>query len=118
MTRKNIISSQAIAKYVRISPTKVRRVINQVRGCNYENALILLEFLPYQACEPVWKVIKSAVANVRDLHDLNKNDNLLIDEVFVTPGPVLKRFRPRAQGRAYAIRKQTSHITVVIRVLN
>ena len=114
---KNVIYSRAIAKYVRMSPTKVRRVLNQIRGCSYKESIVLLEFLPYRACKPVWKAIKSAVANLTNISDINKQ-NIFIDQIFVTPGPILKRFRPRAQGRAYAIRKPTCHITVIVSVRN
>ena len=117
MAVEKIISGRAVAKYIRMSPTKVRRVLNQVRGRSYEEALILLEFLPYRACEPVWKVIQSAASNVQSIHGVNKQD-LFVDEIFVNSGPVLKRFRPRAQGRAYAIRKPTCHITAVLSVKN
>ena len=117
MSTKNNISGRAIAKYIRMSPTKVRRVLNQVRGRTYEEALILLEFLPYRACEPVWKVIQSAAANTKDLYGVSKQD-LFIEKIFVTPGPLLKRFRPRAQGRGYAIKKPMCHITAVVSVKN
>ncbi|KAH8042986.1 50S ribosomal protein L22 (chloroplast) [Aureococcus anophagefferens] len=117
MAIEEVISAQAVARYIRMSPTKVRRVLNQIRGCTYEEALILLEFLPYRACEPVWQVVQSAAANVQSKHGLNKQD-LIIREVFVSPGPVLKRFRPRAQGRAFAIRKPTCHITAVVGIKN
>ena len=115
MAIEEVISAQAVARYIRMSPTKVRRVLNQIRGCTYEEALIILEFLPYRACEPVWQVVQSAAANVQSKHGLTKKD-LVIREVFVSPGPVLKRFRPRAQGRAFAIRKPTCHITAVVGV--
>jgi len=114
MAIEEVISAQAVSRYIRMSPNKVRRVLNQIRGCTYEEALIVLEFLPYRA-EPVWQVVQSAAANVQSKHGLNKND-LMIHEVFVSPGPVLKRFRPRAQGRAFAIRKPTCHITAVVGV--
>lgn len=117
MAIKSNISNRATVKYVRMSPVKVRRVLNQVRGRSYEEALILLEFLPYRACEPVWKVIQSAASNAQDFYGISKQD-LIIDEVFVTPGPVLKRFRPRAQGRAYSIRKPTCHITAIVSIKN
>ena len=92
MAIEEVISAQAVARYIRMSPTKVRRVLNQIRGCTYEEALIILEFLPYRACEPVWQVVQSAAANVQSKHGLTKKD-LTIREVFVSPGPVLKRFR-------------------------
>lgn len=115
MSLNNVTSASAVAKYIRMSPTKVRRVLNQIRGCTYQEALILLEFLPYRACEPVWQVVQSAASNAQNLYGVSKSD-LIINEVFVNPGPVLKRFRPRAQGRAYAIRKPTCHITAVVRI--
>lgn len=117
MAIEEMISGRAVAKYIRMSPTKVRRVLNQVRGRTYEETLILLEFLPYRACEPVWKVIQSAASNAQNMHGVSKQD-LIIDEIFVSPGPVIKRFRPRAQGRAFAIRKPTCHITAVVSVKN
>jgi len=113
MVMENNVSAKAVAKYIRMSPTKVRRVLNQIRGCSYEEALILLEFLPYRACEPVWQVVQSAASNVQDKYGLSKED-LIIETVFVNPGPVLKRFRPRAQGRAFKIRKPTCHITAIV----
>ena len=115
MSIEGVVSGRAVAKYIRMSQTKVRRVLNQIRGRRYEEALILLEFLPYRACEPVWKVIQSAASNAQNLYGVNKQD-LIIEEVFANPGPVLKRFRPRAQGRGYAIRKPTCHITAVVSV--
>lgn len=117
MNTNNVVSSRAVAKYIRMSPTKVRRVLNQIRGCTYEEALILLEFLPYRACEPVWQVVQSAASNAQYRYGINKVD-LIIDTVFVTVGPTIKRFRPRAQGRAFAIRKPTCHITAVVSIKN
>lgn len=117
MSSENNVSARAVAKYIRMSPTKVRRVLNQIRGCTYEEALILLEFLPYRACEPVWQVVQSAASNAQNLHGVSKSD-LIIQEVFVNAGPVIKRFRPRAQGRAFAIRKPTCHITAVVNKKN
>lgn len=113
MSTKEVVSAKAVARFIRMSPTKVRRVLNQIRGCTYEEALILLEFLPYRACEPVWQLIQSAAANAENKYGVAKS-NLIIRSTFVTPGPTLKRFRPRAQGRAYAIKKRTCHITAVL----
>ena len=94
-----------------MSPTKVRRVINQIRGKSYKEALMLLEFTPYKACGPIWQVIYSAAANAE--HNLNLNkEQLYISEAFVNQGPVLRLFRPRAQGQGYGIRKPTCHISV------
>lgn len=104
---------KAIARYIRMSPFKVRRVLNQIRGRSYREALILLEFMPYRACEPIVKVLRSAVANAENNEGLDPND-LVISQAFADGGPTLKRYRPRAQGRAYQIRKRTCHITVAV----
>jgi len=103
----------AIAKRIRMSPNKVRRVLKLINGCSYQDALILLEFLPYKACGVVWQVLRSAVSNAENRFNVNKQD-LRIKEIFVTQGPTMKRFRPRAQGRAFVIRKPMCHVTVVI----
>ncbi|ACA99062.1 MULTISPECIES: 50S ribosomal protein L22 [Cyanophyceae] len=104
---------KAIARYIRMSPIKVRRVLDQIRGRSYREALIILEFMPYRACEPVLKVLRSAVANAEHNEGLDPAD-LVVSAAFADAGPVLKRFRPRAQGRAYQIRKPTCHITVAV----
>jgi large subunit ribosomal protein L22 len=107
---------KAVARYVRMSPYKVRRVLNQIRGRTYADALILLEFMPYAACEPVRKVLRSAVANAEHNNGLDPR-NLVISKAYADQGPTLKRYRPRAQGRAYPIRKRTCHITIAVRPL-
>lgn len=117
MDVKNLKHAYAIAKYVRMSPIKVRRVLNQLKGCTYEEALILLEFLPYSACDPVWKVLQSAASNAQFLYGTNKKD-LVIKQLFVNTGPNLKRFRPRAKGRGFAIKKPTCHITAIVNIKN
>jgi large subunit ribosomal protein L22 len=113
MNNSKPITAQAVAKYVRLSPTKVRHVLKQIQGCSYEKTLILLEFLPYAACRPIWQVVRSAATNAYAKAGIEKKD-LLIKEIYVNQGPVLKRFRTRSQGRAFAIRKPTCHITVVV----
>jgi large subunit ribosomal protein L22 len=105
--------TKAIAKYIRMSPYKVRRVLDQIRGRQYREALIILEFMPYKACEPVLKVLRSAVANAEHNAGLDPA-TLVVSQAFADGGPALKRFRPRAQGRAYQIRKPTCHITVAV----
>ncbi|GAA4922281.1 50S ribosomal protein L22 [Actinoplanes utahensis] len=105
--------SRAVAKHVRISPSKARRVINLVRGLPAKEALIVLQFAPQSASEQVYKVVASAIANAENNERLDP-DTLLISEAFVDEGPTLKRFRPRAQGRAYRIRKRTCHITIAV----
>lgn len=105
--------TKAIARFVRMSPYKVRRVLDQIRGRSYREALIVLEFMPYRACEPVLKVLRSAVANAE--HNANLDPTkLVVSQAYADGGPALKRFRPRAQGRAYKIRKPTCHITVAV----
>jgi len=104
---------KAIARYIRMSPFKVRRVLDQIRGRSYREALIILEFMPYRACEPIIKLVRSAVANAEHNEGYTPA-NLVITQAFADQGPVLKRFRPRAQGRAYQIRKPTCHITVAV----
>jgi large subunit ribosomal protein L22 len=105
--------ARAIARHVRISPNKARRVVNLVRGLPAKEALTVLQFAPQAASEQVYKVLASAVANAENNERLDP-DSLLVSEAFVDEGPTLKRFRPRAQGRAYRIRKRTCHITVAV----
>ena len=113
----NTQSVKAIAKYIRISPHKIRRVLNQLRGRSYQEALMILEFLPYNASGPIWQVIHSAAANANHNYGLDKK-KLMIYRIFADEGPSLKRIRPRAQGRAYKILKPTCHITVVLCEIN
>ena len=108
---------KTIAKYIRMSPYKVRRVLDQVRGRSYQESLMILEFLPYNAVGPIWQVVHSAAANAKHNYGLDKK-NLIIDQIFADEGPKLKRIRPRAQGRAYKILKPTCHITVVMKEMN
>ncbi|MBE9221952.1 50S ribosomal protein L22 [Cyanobacterium stanieri LEGE 03274] len=104
---------KAIARYIRMSPSKVRRVLDQIRGRSYREALIILEFMPYRACEPIIKVLRSAVANAEHNQGLDPT-TLVVSTAYADGGPTLKRYRPRAQGRAYQIRKRTCHITVAV----
>jgi large subunit ribosomal protein L22 len=105
--------ARAIARHVRISPNKARRVVDLVRGLPAKEALTVLQFAPQAASEQVYKVLASAIANAENNERLDP-DALLVSEAFVDEGPTLKRFRPRAQGRAYRIRKRTCHITVAV----
>ncbi|HEY3284740.1 MAG TPA: 50S ribosomal protein L22 [Armatimonadota bacterium] len=104
---------RAVAKHIRMSPTKVRHVIDAVRGKPVEEALAILKFTPNRAAEAITKVVKSAAANALDRFDLD-TDELRITRCFVDVGPTMKRIQPRAMGRAYRILKRTSHITVVV----
>ncbi len=105
--------TKAIARYIRMSPHKVRRVLDQIRGQSYREALIILEFMPYRACDPVLKALRSAAANAEHNEGLDRA-NLVISQAYADQGPALRRFRPRAQGRAYQIRKPTCHITIAV----
>ncbi len=104
---------RASAKYVRISPRKVRLVADQVRGKHIDDARSLLQFSPRSAADDVLKVIESAAANAEANHDLI-GDEMIVHEIRVDEGPTLKRFRPRAMGRATPIHKRTSHISVAL----
>jgi large subunit ribosomal protein L22 len=105
--------ARAVARHVRISPMKARRVVNLVRGLPAQEALTVLKFAPQSASEQVYKVLASAIANAENNERLDP-DALLVSEAFVDEGPTLKRFQPRAQGRAYRIRKRTCHITIAV----
>ena len=103
----------ARATYVRVTPMKARRVIDMIRDLPAQQALSVLRFAPQAASEPVAKVLASAVANAENNFSLDP-ETLIVSRAFVDEGPTLKRFRPRAQGRAYRIRKRTSHITIEV----
>jgi large subunit ribosomal protein L22 len=105
--------ARASARYLRVSPRKARRIIDIVRGTKVTEALDVLRFDEHAASEDVYKVVASAAANAEHNQRLDR-ESLWISEAFVDEGPTLKRFRPRAQGRAYRIRKRTSHVTVVV----
>ena len=105
--------SYAIARHVRMSPTKVRRVIDIVRGLDVPEALAVLKFAPQAASEPVYKVVASAVANAETAEGM-RADDLYISKAFVDEGVTLRRIRPRAKGSASRILKRGSHITVVV----
>jgi len=112
------MEAKAIARHIRVTPMKARRVVDLVRGKQANEALAILKFAQQAASEPVFKVVASAVANARVAADRDgvgfNEDELFISEAFVDEGATMKRFRPRAQGRAYRINKRTSHITVVV----
>ena len=104
---------RAVAKYVRISPFKVRIVLDIIRGRSYTEAVAILKNTPKAACEPLLKVVDSAAANAEHNLGLNKAD-LYVAEAFADQGPILKRIQPVSKGRAHRINKRTSHITVVL----
>jgi len=107
--------ARAVARYVRVAPNKVRQLAAIIRGLEVEEARRVLAFSPKAVAEQVLKTLNSAVANAE--HNLNppfEADELVVTSVVVDEGPMLKRFQPRAMGRAYRIRKRTSHITVAV----
>ena len=108
--------TQAVAKlsYARISSRKVKTVIDLIRNKNVGEALAILKLTPKAASELVEKLLKSAIANAENNHGMDV-EKLYVAEIFANQGPTLKRVRPRAQGRAFRIRKRTSHITVVLK---
>lgn len=106
-------TARATAKHVRVTPMKARRVVDLVRGKRVEDALNILRFAPQAASEPVAKVVASAAANATNNLGLNPA-TLVISTAFVDEGATMKRFQPRAQGRAFRIRKRTSHITIEV----
>ena len=105
--------SYAIARQVRMSPTKVRRVVDLVRGLDVADALDTLKFAPQAASEPVYKVLASAVANAQNTDNL-RPEQLFVAAAFVDEGMTMRRIRPRAKGSASRILKRASHITVVV----
>ena len=112
-TKTGLPGSLARARHIRVTPMKARRVVDLIRGLPAAQALDVLAFAPQSAAVPVRKVLASAMANAEHNDHLDPT-TLFVGEAFVDEGPTLKRFRPRAQGRAYRIRKRTSHITVVV----
>ncbi|WP_299447543.1 50S ribosomal protein L22 [uncultured Phycicoccus sp.] len=117
-TENSILEARAIARHVRVTPMKARRVVDLIRGKNTVEAISVLRFAPQSASEPVLKVLESAIANARVQADKTAERfderELVVAKAFVDEGPTMKRFRPRAQGRASRINKRTSHITVVV----
>ena len=108
------MEAKAIARYVRISSSKIEVVLNLIRGKNVKEAFAILKFTPKKAAELVENVLKSSVSNAENNHDMDPN-RLYISEAYACQGPVLKRFRPHAQGRAFRIKKRTSHITIIVK---
>lgn len=107
------MEAKAVAKFIRISPRKARQVCDLIRGKSVGEAFAILKFTPNKGAEIVENVLKSAVANAEHNYDMNI-DELYVSQIFVDQGPTLKRFKPRAMGRADGIKKRTSHITVMV----
>ena len=106
--------AKAYLRYVRISPRKVQIVCDLIRGKDVGTAMAILMQTPKAASEPLIKLLKSAVANAENNNGMDVS-KLYVSEVFATPGPILKRMMPRAQGRAYRINKRSSHVTIVVK---
>ena len=117
-TENTVTESRAVARHVRVTPQKARRVVDLIRGKNATDAVSVLRFAPQGAAEPVRKVLESAIANARvkadQVNEYLDEQDLFVKNAFVDEGTTLKRFQPRAQGRAFQIKKRTSHITVVL----
>lgn len=108
------MEAKAIAKYVRMSPMKIGVILDLIRDKNVNEAFAILKYTPRDAAVVVNKVLKSAVANAENNYNLDLN-RLYVAEAYVGQGPTLKRFRPHAQGRAFRIKKRTSHVTLVVK---
>ncbi len=108
------MEAKAILKYTRISPRKVGLVLDLIRNKPVDLAMGILKHTPKAACEDLEKLLKSAIANAENNYNMDRS-KLYVAECLVTPGPILKRIRPRAQGRAFRILKRTSHITIVVK---
>ncbi|GAA2531753.1 50S ribosomal protein L22 [Microbacterium mitrae] len=113
-----MVESIARVRHIRVTPQKARRVVALIKGKQAEEALAILKFAQQAASEPIYKLVHSAIANARVTADKNGESldeaDLYVVNAFVDEGTTLKRFRPRAQGRAFQIKKRTSHITVVL----
>ena len=113
MNKEGKETVSATSKYIRISPTKVDVIISKIRGKTYKEALQILKYLPQKSGAIVWQTLYSAVSNATTNFDLEK-EKLIITEAYVNQGPILKRVRPRAQGRAFSIQKKMSHVTIKV----
>ena len=107
------MEAKAVLKFARISPRKVEIVCDLIRGKDTKYAMAVMENTPKAACELMTKLLKSACANAENNFEMDP-DNLYVKEAYVTPGPIIKRIMPRAQGRAYRINKRTSHVTLAV----
>ena len=108
------MEARAYLKFARISPRKVQIVLDLIRKQPADKAMAILKNTPKAACEDLQKLLKSAMANAENNHNMDVS-RLYVAECFVSPGPILKRIRPRAQGRAFRILKRTSHVTLVLK---
>nr|YP_010724565.1 ribosomal protein L22 [Patersonia fragilis]WDW31692.1 ribosomal protein L22 [Patersonia fragilis] len=118
MIKKSNLSGErevkVLAQYIRMSVFKVQRIIDQIRGRSYEETLMILELMPYRASYPILKLVYSAAANASHNMSLNEADSF-ISKAEVNGGPFVKKLRPRARGRSFAIKRPTCHITIVLK---
>lgn len=108
------MEAKAYLRHVRIAPRKVQIVLDLIRNKPVDVAMAVIKNTPKAACEPLEKLLKLAIANAENNHNMSK-DSLYVAECYVTPGPTMKRIRPRAQGRAFSVLKRSSHITLVLK---
>lgn len=108
------MEAKAYLRHARISPRKVQIVLDLIRNKPVEEATAILALTPKAACEPLAKLLKSAIANAENNFNMDRN-SLYVSQCYVTPGPILKRIRPSAHGRAFRVLKRTSHITIVVK---
>ncbi|MBD5133517.1 MAG: 50S ribosomal protein L22 [Clostridiales bacterium] len=108
------MEAKATLRYIRISPRKVSILCDQIRGKSVKDASAILALIPKAASEPLAKLVNSAAANAENNHGMDP-EKLYVAETYACPGPIIKRYRPRAKGRAYGIKKRTSHVTVVVK---
>lgn len=110
MNKVGDFEAVAFSRYIRMSPFKVRRVLDQIRGRSYKEALLIVKFMPYKSCPVILKTLLSAAANAKFKFNV-EDSSLYVSEAKVDSGPQLKRFRPHAQGRGFPIKKRISHLT-------
>nr|YP_009915043.1 ribosomal protein L22 [Scutellaria tsinyunensis]YP_010235981.1 ribosomal protein L22 [Scutellaria franchetiana]QJS33717.1 ribosomal protein L22 [Scutellaria quadrilobulata]WCR48470.1 ribosomal protein L22 [Scutellaria barbata]QLF67759.1 ribosomal protein L22 [Scutellaria tsinyunensis]QPF24738.1 ribosomal protein L22 [Scutellaria tsinyunensis]QTD82754.1 ribosomal protein L22 [Scutellaria franchetiana] len=114
MLKKKKIEVCALGRHISLSADKARRIIDQIRGRSYQETLMILELMPYKGCYPIFKLVYSAAANASS--NMGSDEaNLVISKAEVNEGTVAKKFKPRARGRSYAIKKATCHITIVVK---
>nr|UYG22390.1 ribosomal protein L22 [Antirrhinum majus var. pseudomajus] len=114
MVKKKKKEVYALGRHISLSADKARRVIDQIRGRSYEETLMILELMPYRACYPIFKLVYSAAANAS--YNMGSNEaNLVISKAEVNEGTTVKKLKPRARGRSYAIKRTTCHITIVVK---
>ncbi|MFW5799555.1 MAG: 50S ribosomal protein L22 [Spirochaetota bacterium] len=114
INENELITTRHISKFNIISPYKVRKVMNKLKGMHYEKAIALMETLPHKSASIIGKSIKSAFYNMDNNYDNIDPDKVFIHELYATAGPILKRIKPRARGRADRIKKRTTHVTVIL----